>query len=62
MWARMSLRTQIADHRTAIKALIECIKTTTTGFKRVNRKLIDLESRIVSLEKRREQLAERHYE
>ncbi len=62
MWTLMSLRTRVADHRVAITYLIECIKSITTGFRRVNRKLIDLEKRIDSLEKRREKLAERHYE
>ena len=47
----MSLRTQVADHRVAITALIGCIQSTIRGFKRINRKLFELEERINTLEK-----------
>lgn len=46
----MSLRTRVADHHVAITFLVESVKQVTRGFKRINRKLVELEERIDSLE------------
>lgn len=47
----MSLRTRVADHHVAITFLVESIKQVTGGFKRINRKLVELGERVDSLER-----------